>query len=254
MFTFDHINHYSHLIDENEFFKQYFNPLLPGRYNSNFFLLSYQPSLAEFELIEEMQLTFHEDEGLQHLKFFWPQDKGFTPEIVSYFEQEGYEIEMLELLEIDPRDFKGSPVSSIEVITIDQTTLDDFKRLNYPQDLNYGTAFAETKQQLFDMVLDDQNSHLLLAYIDGVPAGSLIAIVGSKHIEIDDLFVKESFRHQGVATKLQSAVMQLAIQQEKHVILVADGDDTPKNMYLKQGYQQSGYQLAAQKRLDNQEA
>lgn len=253
MITFDHVYRYSNLIDENEFFQQYFNEYLPYRYDSNFFILKYQPTLAEFELIENMQLAFHEEEELEHLKFYWPQDKGFTPEIVAYFEESGYQIEMLELFQIDPNEFSIKVPSNIHVSPVSEHELADFKQLNYPQDLTYGSLFADMKQDLYTSVIEADFICPLIAYINGTPVGSLIALIGQTTIEIDDLYVSEEFRNKGVATALQTAVMTIAKEKKKQVILVADADDTPREMYLKQGYAFTGYQLAAQKILGGQE-
>ena len=63
-------------------------------------------------------------------------------------------------------------------------------------------------------------------------------IVSMKSIEIDGFGVLETYRHQGVGSTIQAYIGEVA---EKPVILVADGEDTAKDMYLKQGYTFLGY-------------
>lgn len=248
MFSFRDIESHSKVIDENEFFTQYFNPDLPLRYDSNFFQLKYQPTLAEFELIEEMQYQYHKTEGLEHLKFYWPENKGFTPEIVAYFEKEKYAIELLELYTINPNHFYSvKPTDTIEVFCLSRENFEDFKQMNYLNDLAYGKDFADMKQGMYEQMLDSPTIIPYIAYIDNEPAGSLISISGNKTVEIDDLMTMKSFRKRGIATALQKAVMNFAKTNSKQVLLVADGDDTPKQMYLKQNYTYVSFRLGAQK-------
>ncbi|WP_080146873.1 GNAT family N-acetyltransferase [Marinilactibacillus piezotolerans] len=254
MNEFNLLHTHSTMIDENEFFEQFFNENLPERYDSNFFRLKYQPTIAEFELIEQMQLVYHLDAGLKHLKFYWPPNKGFTPEIVSYFEQEGYQIEMLELYSIEPAQFKaGKTDSEITIEPLSAQILKDFYQVNEPADRLHGQEFVNLKRRMYAAMVDDPAIVPYIAFIDGTAVGTVTAIVGDKTVEIDDLLTSENYRHQGVATALQKQVMQLAESQQKRVILVADGDDTPREMYLKQNYMFIGYQLGALKILPDQE-
>ncbi|WP_052044358.1 GNAT family N-acetyltransferase [Alkalihalobacillus alcalophilus] len=54
-------------------------------------------------------------------------------------------------------------------------------------------------------------------------------------IEIDNLHVDDNYQKRGIGRQLQKAVMNEF--PDKTVILIADGDDTPREMYQKQGYQ-----------------
>ena len=59
-------------------------------------------------------------------------------------------------------------------------------------------------------------------------------IVTDETVEIDGFGVLEDYRHKGIGTTMQSYGGHLA--GSRPVILVADGDDTAKDMYIKQGY------------------
>ncbi|WP_040373640.1 GNAT family N-acetyltransferase, partial [Peribacillus psychrosaccharolyticus] len=63
--------------------------------------------------------------------------------------------------------------------------------------------------------------------------------------EIDGLTVDENFRNKGIGSKLQEFVMETF--PEKLVILIADGEDTAREMYKKQNYQYHGFKYEAQK-------
>nr|WP_262481838.1 GNAT family N-acetyltransferase [Bacillus sp. CH30_1T] len=92
-----------------------------------------------------------------------------------------------------------------------------------------------------------QNPRLmqLLAFYMGTPAGSVDVIVEDETAEIDGLVVHESFQKKGIASRLQQFVMRQFA--DKTVILVADGEDTPRLMYQKQNYRCLGFRYEVQK-------
>ncbi|UPG63753.1 GNAT family N-acetyltransferase [Metabacillus endolithicus] len=84
-----------------------------------------------------------------------------------------------------------------------------------------------------------------MAYYKGNPAGYVDIIISSKTAEIDNLAVDEEFRNKGIGSRLQKFAMETF--PEKTVILIADGEDTPKEMYKKQNYQYCGFKYGVQK-------
>jgi len=252
--TFDNIAHNTTLISENEYFKQFYNRDALFKYDSNFFQLKYQPFLAEFKLIENMNIDFSEKVGLSYVKFHWPENKGFTPEIVQYFEQTGYELEMLNLYFILPEEFVPSRTNSnTKVIQVTDKSLSAFKTINYTEDLTIDRDYAENMNPFYEKLFALDNYLFLMAYLNDEPVGSVILIESDHYIEIDDLFVVKEYRNQGIGTEIQKSVMELAKQKQKKVILVADAEDTPKNMYEKQGYEYVSYQVGAQYVFKNSE-
>lgn len=240
---------YSEQLDQNDFFIQYYNPDASFRYDSNFFELLYSPSVEEFKLIEQMQWHFSTDYSLKHVKFVWPQDQGILPETLDYLSQENYGLEKRELYSIHPDQFKGTVNENVTVKVVDETNLNLFKQINYVEDLETSRSFAEDKQPFYDQIFEDPLIILRLAFSGTEAAGSCISIVQSDSIEIDDLFTLPDFRHKKVAETLQSDVMSEAKASDKRVILAADAEDSPKDMYIKQGYQYEGFQIGAIKTL-----
>jgi len=74
----------SFCIEENEFYSIYHDEETPYMYDHNFLLLHYQPTLEEFKIIEQNLLDFHEEAGLEHVKFIWPEGTGLTTPVASY--------------------------------------------------------------------------------------------------------------------------------------------------------------------------
>ncbi|MCC5894643.1 MAG: GNAT family N-acetyltransferase [Alkalibacterium sp.] len=247
--NFNTLYTYSAPLDQNDFFIQYYNPNALFRYDSNFFELLYSPSVEEFKLIEDMHWQFSLDYSLTHVKFIWPQDQGILLRTLDYLSQEAYGLEKLELYSITPQAFKGTPNKDVVIETVDSSTLQTFKAINYVEDLESSKSFAEKKQSFYDLIFDDSAVTLRLAYLNSIPVGCCITIEQSQTIEIDDLFTLPDYRGARIAGTLQSAVMSAAFNSDKKVILAADAEDSPKEMYIKQGYCYEGFRIGAIKRL-----
>lgn len=253
MYNYQDFEHHSSIVDENEFFIQYFSEINSWRYDSNFFLLKFQPYLQEFKLIEEMQYVSHHQYQMDFLRFFWPMNTPLTNEIMNYFDKNNYQLEYLKLYQIDPNQFKGKTNDTgiiFETVT-STASLKDFKLFNFPKDKEESVEFAHFKSQFYNRLFEDERYTFVIARQDRQVVGSLIAIENEngKTIEIDDVYTHEDCRHQQVASGLQQVVMEQAIQVDKQVILVADGEDTVYEMYEKQGYEYIGYLIGALKEL-----
>lgn len=251
MLSFQNLNTYSHLLDENEFFRHYFNPDARFKYDSNFFQLKFSPSAPEFELIEEMQIHFSIDNHLSHIKFYWPDNLGIRPDTLDYLSRQNYKLEKLELLTIRPESFQAqSTPSAVRVVEVTADLMDTLKVINYREDLTISEDYAASKGPFYDDLFANQTVVFYMAFYDNEPAGSCIVSESSQAIEIDDLFTVKEFRQKGVATALQQKVMTLAKNKKKSVILAADSEGTPITMYKKQGYNSIGFRIGAHKEIE----
>ncbi|GAA0352874.1 hypothetical protein GCM10008932_02390 [Alkalibacterium iburiense] len=251
MLSFQNLNTYSHLLDENEFFRHYFNPDTRFRYDSNFFQLKFSPSVSEFELIEEMQIYFSIENQLSHIKFYWPDNLGIRPDTLEYLSHQDYKLEKLELLKISPESFlsKSTP-SAITVVEVAADLMDTLKTINYIEDLTISEEYATSKGPFYDDLFADQTVVFYMAFYDNEPAGSCIVSESRQAIEIDDLFTVKEFRQKGVATALQQKVMAWAKNQKKPVILATDSEGSPITMYKRQGYESISFRIGAHKEIE----
>ena len=241
--NFDAIYIESSVEEENEFYRIFYNPETPFMYTNNFLELLYQPSLEEFIIIESHLLDFIDEYELGHLRIVWPEDKGLTPPIIQYVEENGYGIEMLELYTIDPKNFKPSDFpDQISLSLVTEDTFDLFKALNYEEDEKISVEFAQLKEPLYEDKFANPNIHFILASWDDQPVGGVTIIETDATVEIDSLFVKEEWQRKGIGSAIQEFVMDFA--KDRKVILEADADDTPREMYRKQGYEYEGFQIA----------
>ncbi len=126
-----------------------------------------------------------------------------------------------------------------------ERNLNDFIDLQYETDKQNGETFAEGKVDLNRQQFEDEKFIKVLAYYGGAPAGTMNVIVSDKFVEIDDLAVQEVFRRKGIGSQLQQFVMDRF--PDHTVILVADGEDTPKEMYQRQRYKCAGFKYEVQR-------
>lgn len=250
MVSFKDLATYSFIYERNDFFIHYFNPDATFRYDSNMFQLLFSPVREEFLLIEEMNEQFSLDNGLSHIKFFWPENQGIHQDTLSCLNQAHYGLEKLELYAILPDAFMPGSVDSL--ITINEVTSESlalFKAINYIEDQTVSDEFAKHKQPFYNHLFNQSEVTFLLASIDDVSVGSAILVEGNETIEIDDVFTLPPYRKRGVATALQRVVMERARQQNKTVILAADAEDTPRLMYQALGYDFISFRIGVQKKL-----
>lgn len=244
--TFDDICILGKIVTENAQYKHYHYPEMLVRYDSNFIEFKSTPSITEFKEAESYLREFHLKQNQKHLKFYFPANIKPTVELIDLLTDRGYEIGFLELYTIDPKDFpsvKSNPEIDIQVVT--DNNLAVLLKLQYQHDLSYGIDFAMQKADLIKRQFEDQYMQQVLAFYKGVPAGCVDVIISKDTAEIDNLTVDELFRNKGIGSRLQEFVMETF--PNKIVILVADGEDTPREMYKKQNYHYHGFKYEAQK-------
>ncbi len=238
--TFDHIEKIGHIIFEDEVCQHVHYPEMLSRYDSNFILFKTMPALTAFKKTEQMLRIFHQKHNQKHLKFIFPANEKLSSDIHMYLTEKNYDIGFLELYSIEPSQFATNVHRHVDVQLVTENNLQAFLKLQYEEDLKYGETFATEKQAFLKRRFHDPSKYQLLAYYDGIPVGSMELIEEEATVEIDNLFVLEAFQRKGIGSQLQQYVMQKF--QHKIVILVADGEDTAREMYQKQNYVYQGFQ------------
>ena len=100
---------------------------------------------------------------------------------------------------------------------------------------DYGEDFTRRRDARYvKKAMETQGFHYYVAYLDGKPAGSCYAYVTNGYVVMDALVVRESFRKRYVATTLMK---HIASRFTEEMFLHADADDTPKEMYVKMGFE-----------------
>ncbi|WP_301109374.1 GNAT family N-acetyltransferase [Sporosarcina sp.] len=238
--TFKDIYTLGNIVDENnQYIHVHYDKML-SRYDSNFIEFKELPSVVDFKEAEEFLKDYHVKRDQNHVKFYFPENTKPTEELYAYLNETGYEIGFLELYAIQPKHFplmKNCPEIDIQAVT--EENLETFLNLQYHNDLEFGVEFAKQKVGLIKRQFEDPTIRQVLAYYKDSPAGYVELIVSDETVEIDNLSVEELFRNKGIGSRLQSFAMELF--PNRTVILVADGEDTPREMYRKQNYAYQGF-------------
>ncbi|TRZ35595.1 N-acetyltransferase [Niallia circulans] len=229
---------------ESDMFVHLHDLKIPIRYDSNLIAFKRMPNVQEFSKTEKYLHDYHLERNQKHLKFTFPPNEKIEKEVLAKLISEGYDIGFTELYKIVPQNFpKVKKQQDIEVVHVSDSGLEDFLTLSYQQDSIYGSEFAASKREVNKLHFKDSKFWQVLAYYVGIPAGGLEIIIQDQTVEIDGLFVLPEFQRKKIAAHMQQFVMESF--PDKTVILVADGEDTPKEMYQKQNYQYVGYKYEA---------
>lgn len=247
---FKNIENYSEAVEENDFFIQYTNLEIPDHYDSNYVALKFSPTLQEFKIIEKMHQEYQDEIQQTHLKFIWPENIGLHPEILDYLDKNEYKIGMQNLYWITPELFNVKKINkelSIQIVT-DQN-FEDFLKINLEEDYKHGAEFFEHKKRVYPYQYQKEHTYFILAYLNHVPVGSFILIDSKDYLEVDNVLTHYKFRGNKVATTMLDYAINERANKDQAVILVADAEDTPKEMYEDLGFQYVSYQISAQKEL-----
>lgn len=242
----------STIMESNNYFTLYQNDAFPLSFDRNMMKLHFNPLLAEFKLMETYQKEIHQLNDQHFIKFYWPQDQGLYPEIFNYFADEDYMLGKTSLLTIFPQHFiarNDFHNDNICIEKVNDKNLADYLALNWVDDSTYGQDFAEQKQDYLHLLIADGRIEPIIAYYDGKAVGCLNKKIYPKFFEIDEAYVLSEYRYKGVATVMQRAVMQEAMATDRFVALLADTEDTPFKMYIRQGYEVVASQITVHKKF-----
>jgi GNAT superfamily N-acetyltransferase len=248
--TFKNSNKAGKLVLENELYVHVHNPEMLLQYDSNFIKFKRMPTTNEFNEAQNYLRDYHEKHGQKHVRFYFPEGEKLSPELSEFFKKDNeYTIGFLELYSILPIQFPVViPHPDIDIQHVSRETLDVYLQFQYEQDSIFGNDFAEQKQGQHVRNFKDEKVVQIIAFYQGKPAGTVDVIVSDDTAEIDGLVVREDYQKKGIGSQLQKLVMNQF--HDKTIILVADGEDTPKEMYRKQNYQYLGFQYEALRIFD----
>ncbi len=248
--TFRNIYKQGKVVAENERYRHvHFSDFLL-LYDGNFIEFKTIPSAEEFQKVAAYLRDYHLRNGQNHVKFYLPENVAPSSELVEYFQKAEYDSGFLELYGIRPHEFpRIEHNEDIRVQRVTKANFNQYLALQYDQDLAYGEAFANRKVDIHKENYSKDKVIQILAFYKGEPAGAVDAIVNDDTVEIDGLFTIELYRNKGIASRLQQFVMEQF--KDKTVILVADGEDTPRDMYQKQNYSYLGFQYEVLKIYPN---
>ncbi|RTX82616.1 N-acetyltransferase [Staphylococcus piscifermentans] len=213
----------------------YLTPDEPLTYYSNKWVYHEMPQFEQWLKDAETQLQQHHAQGSHHLMFTFPENTELSLAFQDYLEKESYELGLMEMYAIEAEALKGEIPDTLKIEWVDGDNLDDYLTIHRTFALQFGEDYAdESERTIRKSFQDEQQVKRIVVYYQNQPVGSLDAIETEQTLEIDSFGVIESMRRQGIGRTMQAFVAAHA--EGKPIILVADGEDTAKDMYIKQGY------------------
>lgn len=247
-FTFNDSNTIGHLIEANKLYQQYHYPEMPVRYDSSFIEFKRMPTLEEFKETEQYLTAFHQQHNQHHLRFYFADSQRPVGDLLTYIRKKNYDIGFMELYSIMPEQFPDVPYNlDVQVEEVTDIKLDDYLKLQFETDMEFGEEFAREKAGLNKSQFEEEKWVQVIAYYHDKPAGTMDIFVGDQAVEIDNLEVREDFQRKGIGSQLQRFAMDC--YKKSPVILIADGEDTPREMYQKQNYHYLSYKYELLKML-----
>lgn len=240
LITYNDIHYYGQPVSETDLYTHVHFPEMKNYYSGNFIQFKTMPTLNEFHSTAIYLLNFHKLNGQNHIQFYFPPNQKPTNELMNVFNRENYQCSFTELYAIRPNQFISRNVNpDVAVYPVEEESFPTYLKIQYEFDSQFGEQFADNKAIIHEQNFHNPSVLQLLGYYKGDPVGTVDCIIRDHTVEIDSLGVLEQFRSLSVGTCLQKYVMDHF--PDKMVILVADGEDTPREMYQKQNYQYYGF-------------
>lgn len=249
-YYFNNIEHYTEVIEENDFFLQYTNEELPNYRTSNYLQLKYSPTLPEFQLIEKLHVDYQHSIKQNHLKIIWLENVGMYVDILDYLNKESYKIGKQELLIAEADNLHINAINNnLEIEVVSLKNFDLFLKLNYKENMKISQKHAETMQDVYRYQFSQPHVEFILALINKIPVGAITLVYSHQCLELDNVLTDSDYRKQRIASTLIHYAVDECNPQKKPIILVADAEDSPQDMYKKMGFTAISYQISAEKEL-----
>lgn len=206
----------------------------PLVYDTNKWIYKAMPTLETWQLDQSTQLSMHHNQGSSHLAFTFPENISLSAEWLHEIETQGFELGLMELYAIESSEVNSFNLHNLEVDFVTKKTLEDYISVHRLFAKPYGQDYVEQSEQVIRNQFESEDKHRVIAYKGKTPVGIMDLIIGQHTAEIDAFGVVHKYQKQGVGTAMQAFVASSA--KDKTIILLADGEDSVKDMYVKQGY------------------
>lgn len=257
-FTFDNMFTLADTYDETELYYFIGNRKVPSMYSNNKIVLDFVPTAEELDILEDNFLDYAYDLNLAYYSFVLPMNQPLAPDLFASIGEVGYEISLTKLMVLDPSDFKATTKAKdtygdrLVLKEVDPSIEQDYFNFNqvFDKAIDDSGQFATQKLNYYPWFLAENNTTALAVYIDDKLVAITDIIRLAHAYEIDNFQVLDDYQRQGIGSLIQQWVCNKALAEGKMVILSADADDTPYDMYVKQGYQDQGMQIGLNRKIE----
>lgn len=257
-FTFDNMFTLADTYDETELYYFIGNRKVPSMYSNNKIVLDFVPTAEELDILEDNFLDYAYDLNLAYYSFVLPMNQPLAPDLFASIGEVGYEISLTKLMVLDPADFKATTKAKdtygdrLVLKEVDPSIEQDYIDFNqvFDKAIDDSDQFAAQKLNYYPWFLAENNTTALAVYIDDKLVAITDIIRLAHAYEIDNFQVLDDYQRQGIGSMIQQWVCDKALAEGKMVVLEADADDTPYDMYVKQGYQDQGMQISLNRKIE----
>ncbi|MFV8261148.1 GNAT family N-acetyltransferase [Aerococcus viridans] len=257
-FTFDNMFTLADTYDETELYYFIGNRKVPSMYSNNKIVLDFVPTAEELDILEDNFLDYAYDLNLAYYSFVLPMNQPLAPDLFTSIGEVGYEISLTKLMVLDPADFKATTKAKdtygdrLVLKEVDSSIEQDYFNFNqvFDKSIDDSGQFAAQKLNYYPWFLAENNTTALAVYIDDKLVAITDIIRLAHAYEIDNFQVLDNYQRQGIGSMIQQWVCDKALAEGKMVVLEADADDTPYDMYVKQGYQDQGMQISLNRKIE----
>lgn len=192
------------------------------------------PSIKMWEEDLKKQYEMHKKQTSNHLAFTFPENVQLEQQWLDKINEHQFELGLLELYAIEAQNVKRLTNEQIKVMFVTDQTLEDYIKIYRQFASPYGEAYADETIKMIRKQFNKEDKSRVIAYKRDMPVGILDVIITSHSVEIDGFGVVDKYQKQGIGSIMQSFVADIA--HTKPIILIADGEESAREMYIKQGY------------------
>lgn len=231
-------------LTQNELYYYRMNTKVPSSYMYNYLQFKTIPTIEQLEDALQQTKKHRLNEAIV-IRF--PLSQSLSAELITYFKEHGFALEQELLLELKPTNFKVQYNDTIDVAAIGDEQFKDYYQFEYNGNIRHGEKFATEITNYLQFIYKQGVLKPIVAWKDNQIVGALRLFIHpqTNSVEIDNFYVVDAFQKQGVGTALQSFIVEQFPNSK--IRLVADVNDTPQEMYQKQGYQIIGNMYYTQK-------
>lgn len=232
-------------VETTERYTRYLTPEQPLKFDANKWRYHYMPDVLTFKGDMLHQQQQHRNQNSQHLNFEFPVDVRPSSDMLRMLRENGFELGCVEMYAIEGTELAQLTEKEIVIKRISVAQIEDYFKIFNELSASYGQAYIEEANRHIhnEIVHGKGQLEYYVAYDGHCPVGILNLIQGEHTLELDGFAVHTDYQRKGYGTRIQAQVGKLA--GKRTVVLVADSEDTAKEMYIKQGYTYLHYRYSA---------
>lgn len=233
------------VIENNSRYTRFLTPQHPHKFDGNKWRYHIMPDTLTFKHDMVIQRQQHMQISSTHLYFEFPANMVLSTEMLRLLRTEGFELGCVEMYAIDGVALQALSEETLHLVKVNSHRMNDYLEIFSELSTPYGTIYVNEACNY----IREQVSHgkggldYYVAYENDVPVAILNLIEGETTLELDGFAVKPEYQKQGYGKRIQAEIGKRAGQRS--VILVADAEDTVKDMYIKQGYTYMHFRYSA---------